>query len=645
MTSKNKKHRKHSKNKNSVQRKKCRAHCLKKIWNATAPYVITALPFILMDVFIRILAGEVNYSHGRAIAPSIIFSVLWIGLIVCTTINLPKLSGKITYGVAFGIFFLLFLTNSVYFSYTDFFFSFHLMSLAGDGSDYIWSTITGANPWIYVFALVVLGTAIFAIVRFPTRNKHRSRMILVTVMLFLLLHTLTPLLYGRAYDQLKWDAWRNPRNVYNNFNDTNKNIKICGFYEYIFRDFYKAVFETKPEKTPEEEKFLEEVFEEEPVHSENPYSGKFAGKNVIFLQLEGIDDWLLTQEDMPNLYKLQQESMNFTQHYSYYTGGGSTFNSELAVNTGFVTSVTYYQNAYTLTSNLYPYSLPRVFKDLGYRTNAFHMNTGEYYSRKINYLNWGYDNYYGLLDIAQFEDESYELDRQLILNETFHDAMFTQEGPFMHYIITYTPHTPFTATEGKGLLLAQEKYGEVPELSEEECARLYASETDRMIGMLMDELQEHDLLENTVIVAFADHYLYTLNDKDILANNGKDTQTNLINHTPFMIWSTDIEPETIEKVNSQIDILPTVLNLFGVEHDEQYHIGRDIFSEDYPGYVFFSDYSWYDGNIYVANGEVLIGEIPDPAYIIDMSSMVSSLILKNDLIQKYDYFRELEVVP
>ena len=607
------------------------------------PYVLICLPFVMMDGFIRILATEVNYFRGLMVAPSILFSAIWIALIICVTINLPKMFGKIAYGVIFGIYFLLFLTNSVYFSYTDFFFSFHLMSLAGEGSAYIWATVKGASVWIYLFALLVLIVAIFAIVRFPARKIHRTRMILVALVVFLFLHTLMPLLYGSAYDSLRWDAWRNPRNIYESFNDTNKNVKVCGFYEYIFRDFYKAVLDSEPEKTAEEEEFLEEVFEEESEQSRNRYSGSFAGKNVIFLQLEGIDDWLLNAEDMPNLYQLQQESISFSQHYSYYTGGGSTFNSELAVNTGFVTSVTYYQNAYTQTTNYYPYSLPNVFKNLGYSTNAFHMNTGEYYSRKINYLNWGYDHYYGLLDVAQYEDLSYELDRELILNETFHDALFLQETPFMHYIITYTPHTPFTALEGKGLLLAQEKYGEeIPELSEEECARLYAAETDHMIGLLMAELEEHDLLKDTVIVAFADHYLYTLNDKSILENNGKTIDNNLVNHTPFFIWSCGKHAETIDKVNSQIDILPTVLNMFGIKTEEQYHIGYDIFSEDYQGYVFFSDYSWYDGDLYVENGEVILGEAKNSAYIIDMSAMVSSLILKNDLIQKYDYFRQMQ---
>ena len=88
------------------------------------------------------------------------------------------------------------------------------------------------------------------------------------------------------------------------------------------------------------------------------------------------------------------------------------------------------------------------------------MNTGEYYSRELNYVNWGYDEYYGLLDEKKYSDVSYELDRELILNESFNRKLFWQDEPFMHYIITYTPHTPFDATKVKGKLLSQEIYGE-----------------------------------------------------------------------------------------------------------------------------------------------------------------------------------------
>lgn len=620
-----------------------------KFLKANSFYILSALPFIMMDAFIRILCGSVNYSHGMAVAPSIIFSVIWVGLVVVICTALPRLAGRIAYGVIFALFFVLFLTNSIYYSYTDFFFSFNLLSLAGEGSAYIWSTITGSSPWIYLYAVLVLASAVVAVIRLPQKTRWSPRVLIAGILIFIVVHALNPLLYGKPNDAYKWDTWRNPANVYRNFNDSNKNIKICGFYEYCFRDMWRSLLVSEPEKTPEEESSLESYFSELTPHKKNDYTGIFKGKNVIFLQLEGIDSWLLTEKDMPNLYGLQRESLNFTRHYSYYTGGGSTFNSELAVNTGFITPVSFYHNAYNFTSNLYSNSMPEVFKDLGYSVNAFHMNTGEYYTRKLNYVNWGYENYYGLLDMADYTDNSYELDRELILNESINEAMFGIEEPFVHYMITYTPHTPFSVDTYRGRVLAEERYGDdIPEMTEEDCARLFASETDNMVGLLMQELEEHGLIENTVIVAFSDHYLYTLNDKTILSDNGKITENNLINDTPFFIWSKGKEWSSngqitdIDKVNSQIDILPTVLNMFGIEYSDEYYIGRDIMSDDYDGYVFFSDYSWYDGSIYVENGEVVSGESNDPDHVLKMSSLISELIRKNDLIQKYDYLRELK---
>lgn len=615
---------------------------LKKAAKAALPYAILALPLVLMDLFIRVLTGFVNYFHWLMLLPSILFSVLWIGLIVTVTTNLRHTIGRIVYAVIFGLFFIVFFANAIYFPYTGFFFSVKLLSMAGEGSSYVWSTLINTNPLIYVYCLLVLASAVLAFLKFPKKKQWDTKPLLLAVVIFLLAHSITPFLYGKAYDTLRWDAWRNPRNIYNNYNDSNKSIKISGFFEYCIRDIHKTLFAQAPVRTPEESDILDDVHKDTSIHQANDYTGLLAGKNVIFLQLEGMDSWLITPEDTPNLYKLMGESLSFSQHYSYYTGGGSTFNSELAVNTGFITPISYFQNPYSFTSNLYPYSLPKLFKAQGYRANAFHMNTGEYYSRKLNYLNWGYDNYYGLLDLEKYKDASFELDRELILNPEFYEAMFRGEGPFLHYIITYTPHTPFTVEDGKGLLLAQEKYGtNIPKLTEEECARLYAGETDNMVGLMLEALEENGLLENTVIVAFADHYLYTLSDKTILEQY-KEVGSNLINQTPFFIWSKNLPAQQVEKVNAQIDILPTVLNLFGIEYHDDSYIGQDILAGNFPGYVFFSDYSWFDGTFYVENGEVAGEEQPDTEYIIEISTRISQLILKNDLIQKYDYFRELE---
>ncbi|MDE6208920.1 MAG: sulfatase-like hydrolase/transferase [Lachnospiraceae bacterium] len=617
--------------------------------------IFLAIPFIMMDIVLRVLGSNINYFQAKMVLPNILFNCIWILLIVLISLNLSRRAGRIFYGVLFAIFFIVFLTNCIYYSYTGFFFSFNLILMASEGSDYILDTILNTSPIIFIICAAILAVVVFIIIKFPKSEKSNFRFVLEVVVLFVILHICTPMLLGGANDYLAWDNWRNPRNVYENFNDSNKNMKICGLFEYTVRDFYMTFLKSDEKEDESELNFLENIYSDLTEHNVNDYTGIFKGKNVIMLQLEGIDDWLLNEEDMPNLYNLMNNSICFDSHYSYYNGGGSTFNSELAVNTGFITPVSYVRNAYSFNTNLFNHSLANLLKAEGYSVNAFHMNTGEYYSRRINYLNWGYDNYYGLLDENEYSDLSYELDRELILNKDFYDRMFNSDGPFMHYIITYTPHTPFNTTAGIGKFLAEKIYtdGNIPDLSEEESARLFAGETDYFVGLLMEALEDSGHMEDTIIVAYADHYLYTLNDKTIL-DKYKETNTNLINHTPFFIWSNDISDikengDTqrdgvaihYTKTNSQIDILPTVLNMLGIKFYDEYYIGSDILDNGYTGFAFFSDYSWYDGNVYVENGEAIKGSIQRD--ILDSKNThINELIQKNDLTLKYDYFRKLD---
>ncbi len=605
--------------------------------------LLLILPFFLIDCVIRLVAIEVNYLPWQSIFPSIAFTGIWVAFIVRFCLLFKGRIGQILYGFTFAVYFFMCLTQMIYYEYTDFFFSFSLMSSAEEGATYIWDTVKGTDISVFAVLFVILVSGIFAIVKFPRRNVNNWKSICITFIAFVVLRFLVPFSYGPANDALKWDTWRNPRNVYEAFGDSNKSLKVSGIYEYTFRDFYVTFLRPVEQIKPEEEEFLKETYKSEEFHKENNYTGVFEGKNIIVLQLEGIDSWLLNEKDMPNLYGMLNNSMIFDDHYSYYTGGGSTFNSELAVTTGFLTPVSYAQNAYLFHTNTFPYTLPKLFKQKGYVANAFHMNSGEYYMRELNYLNWGYDNYYSLIDDGNYSDMSYQLDTELINNEFFYDKMFKQKKPFLNYVISYTPHTPFTLDSDVGELLAKKLYPEgteIPELGEEEVARLFATETDEMIGLLLKALEDNNLIDNTVIVAFADHYLYTLNDKTIL-DKYKRTDNNLINKTPFIIWSKDMPQEHVYKTNSQLDILPTVLNLFGIEFSDKHYIGRDIWDSGYGGYVFFSDYSWYDGFNYVEYGEVVEGQEVDEEYINETNEMINNLIRKNDLTLKYNYLKNI----
>ena len=613
--------------------------------------LIVYLPFILIDIITRILGHKIHFYGILRLVP-ILFTLSYITLGVASSLLLEKKKGKILYIALFIISFALFITNNIYYSMTDTFFDFSLILLASEGSEYFMDAILNCNIWVYISSIIIIISFILGLKYFKWNNQTNLKEIIKVFFLFLIVHTITPLFLGKANDSLSWSTWRNPRNIYINFNDNNKSMMVSGIYEYSIRNFYITFIKTKKSNNYEDINFLEEEYNKEEENYSTSYTGKYKDKNLILLQLEGTDNWLITEKDTPTLYNMMNNSINFTNHYSYYNGGGSTFNSEFAVNTGFITPLSYTQNAYTFNKNYFPYSLANLFKASDYSVNAFHMNNSEYYSRGTNYKNWGYENYYGLKDLGTYKDDSYTLDRELILNETFQEKIFNSEK-FVDYIITYSGHLPFTTEKGvcKKLviedILAEEKLEELPndyilpEMTEEDCARRQAKETDYMVELLLNTLQEKGLIENTVIVVFTDHYLYTLSDQTIL-DKYKETSNNLINKTPFFIWDNGETKKKITSVTSQLNIMPTLLNLFGLEYHPNYYIGEDALNNNYHGIVFFSDYSWYDGNVYVDGGIVTNNKNIDQIALEDKNYYINYIIRKNDLTLKYNYFKKIE---
>ena len=600
---------------------------------------LLALPFILIDIFTRY---KVEFYGLLKPVPNI-FTLLWISLILCICLFSKKKIGKIIYILFFILSLALYLVNNIYYSMTGVFFDFSMVLLASEGSEYLLDAIKNCDLSVYLFLIPIFITFVLAIKVYPKEEHKSYKGIIVTIFIFILLHSVTPVFLGKANEELTWSTWRNPRNIYNSFNDNNKAIKVSGLYEYTTRNFYVTFL--KKESTNEKDiEFLKEEYSKEKETNKNKYTGKYKDNNLIIVQLEGLDSWLINKNDTPTLYSMMKNSINFTNHYSYYNGGGSTFNSEFAVNTGFITPLSYTQNAYTFNKNSFPYSLAHLFKEQGYAVNAFHMNTKEYYSRGTNYKNWGYDNYYGLVDQNTYKDNSYYLDRELLLNEEFKEKMFGSEK-FVDYIITYTNHMPFSPEKGNCKMLldldSKENENVSYDLTEEDCARRQAKETDYMMELLVKELKERELFDKTTIVVLTDHYLYTLSDKTIL-DKYKNTSNNLINHTPFFIYTNNKDKKTIKTVTSQLNVLPTVLNLFGIDYNPNYYIGQDALSNNYQKLVFFSDYSWYDGNVYVDGGVVTNNKYINQNALEEKNYNVNYLIKKNDLTLKYNYFKDME---
>lgn len=602
--------------------------------------LILAIPFILIDLFTRY---KVEFYGLFKPVPNL-FTILWIFLVLALSLFTKKRLGKIIYSIFFIISLAIYLVNNIYFSMTGVFFDFSMVLLASEGSSYLLDSIKNCNSLVYLLLIPIIFSFFVSLKVFPKHEKGHYKALVISIFAFIILHSITPVFLGKANEELTWSTWRNPRNIYISFNDNNKSLKVSGLYEYTARGFYMTFLKSKQTVNEQDIAFLKEEYSKENDKKKNRYTGKQKGNNLIIVQLEGVDSWLINKNDTPTLYNMMRNSINFTNHYSYYNGGGSTFNSEFAVNTGFITPLSYTQNAYTFNKNSFPYSLAHLFKNEGYSVNAFHMNTKEFYSRGTNYKNWGYDNYYGLVDLGTYKDNSYYLDRELILNEDFNEKMFSDK-PFVDYIITYTNHMPFSSEKGNCKMLldldSEENENVSYDLNEEDCARRQAKETDYMMELLLNELKTRNLYNNTTIVVLTDHYLYTLSDKTIL-DKYKNTSNYLINYTPFFIWNNGKDKKTVKTVTSQLNVLPTILNLFGIDYNPVNYIGSDALDNNYQKIVFFSDYSWYDGNVYVDGGIVTNKRYISDEALDNKNYYVNYLIKKNDLTLKYNYFKELE---
>ncbi len=611
--------------------------------------IMLCVPFILMDIFTMLFITSINYTNYKIYAP-ILFNICWIGLFVGISLSFKKWIGKLIYILINLLFLTIFMVNNVYFSIMNTFFDFSLANSMGEGAPYILDALKTCNPFVYVAFIIILVAIICSVRNFPVVKKNNFPLLGIVIGTFIVLHLLIPFTLGNVNKELTWSSWRNARNIYETFNDSNKSIKVCGFFEYNVRSFYITFLKPEVSITKEELEFLDSAYAEE-LNPKNKYTGKFKDKNLIIIQLEGMDSWIVNKNDTPTIHNMMNNSINFTKHYSFYNGGGSTFNSEFAINTGYVTPFSYIRNAYTFNKNSFPNTLAKIFKNMDYDVNAFHMNTGEYYSRNVNYVNWGYDEYYGLKEVGKYSGGTHELDRNLLLDETFRELMFPENKKFVDYIITYSGHYPFTNTKGVCKLLYNEDIEremnetgaleppEFVEMDEEECVRRQNKETDDMMKLLLETLKEKNLYDDTVIVVITDHYLYTIDDQTILERY-KNTSNNLINNTPFFIWTSKTKKTNISEVTTQLNVLPTVLNLFGVEFNKNNYIGTDALANKYSGIAFFNDYSWYDGNVYVDNGEVTNDKKISPEKLLEKNEYVSYLIKKNDLTLKYNYFKK-----
>ncbi|MBR5236257.1 MAG: LTA synthase family protein [Clostridia bacterium] len=549
---------------------------------------------------------------------------------------LPKKVGKTVFVVLTLAFSVLSLSECVYYKIFDQFFWLKGIALAGEGSDYFGYAVKMISPEMIVFlvsAFVLMLITLFIWQKPNVEKKQKRILILLPVVLLIATHVgMQPWLYGDSTNE--WDVWRKPRIVYKNFNDVNKSLEISGIYQFSYLNLYTGLFPKGHNLSKDDRSMADEYFtlKGEPVP--NRYTGLLKGKNVIAVMLESVDTWMIDKEHTPTLYKMMNEGIHFTNYNAPFFGVGFTLSSEFAFNTGFFTPVSA-SSASNFSSNTFPYSLANLFKEAGYTTNSFHFNSPEFYNRGLMHKTYGYDKYNSAEDFGIIGIEA-ELDSNLIKNDAFYQKM-VENMPFFNFFITYSSHLPYKGNSAK-LELAKEYWPDFideEEHLEKNNAQVLAKDTDEFFRILLERLEADGLLDNTVIVAYTDHFAYGISDGDMLNEWKGETLSYCV---PAFIYSKGLKAKKIDKPMMTIDWAPTLVNLFGLSKEARY-LGHDALSTEGDGFVYYETGAWMDETMhYIPSEEELSDE--EVVYIQKQTQKAKDTTRINDIVVLGDYYRK-----
>ena len=390
-------------------------------------------------------------------------------------------------------------------------------------------------------------------------------------------------------------------------------------------------------------KEMHEYFNTQEPTNKNEYTGMFEGKNLIVLVAESFSSLAIREDLTPNLYKLYKEGFQFDDFYTPVFPV-STADGEYITDTSLIPKEGVWSFK-EIVGNYMPYSYANVFENIGYSSNAYHNHTATYYNRDKYIETMGYNSYLAVgtgledrMNTSRWPNSDYEM-----INVTMDD--YINNDKFLAYYMTVSGHLNYTKT---GNAMVYRNWEQVENLPYSHKAKSYLAaniELDKAVGELINRLSEAGKLEDTVIVISGDHYPYGLTLEEINELSTYERDDNFEKyHMPFLIWSGSMkEPIKVEKVGSSLDILPTVLNLFGIEYDSRLLIGRDILSNASP-LVIFSDRSFItDKGRYNAitqefipneNTEIEEGYVQKINNIIYKKYQMSRLILENDYYRK-----------
>ncbi|MBE5820485.1 MAG: hypothetical protein E7310_06730 [Clostridiales bacterium] len=627
-------------------------------------YIIFLL--VYLEIMFRAIVFKENFFSIRLIY-LILFSiptVFFLNLI--SNIFKEKIS-KIILGIVSGIIIFYFLVQLIFYKMFSIPFSFSTLGLAGGAltyTDVVFDAIFKNIHYIILFFIPLILYIIFrkriAFERYNVKQSClNSAVIIISFLLAMFsLNVDKKDLYSANNLYYKIDAQEKNIETFGVLTATKIDIKrvLFGFEEELILgdtietsnkveeieynistiDFNKLIEEN-------EDKTLDEIYtyiNNAAPTNKNEYTGYFEGKNLIFILAEGFNSIAVNKELTPTLYKLTNSGFIFNNFYSPVFL--STTGGEFQATTGLIPSQTTL-NLWKEQSPTISYALGNSFSDNGYNARAFHDWTYTYYSREKTMKTLGYSEYIGIGNGLEKKIDSKWLPSDLDMIKATTENYINDEQ-YVTYYITVSGHAPYNFGGGNSTALRHKELVENLEYNTEVKAYLAAQiELDKALEELLKQLENNGTLDDTVIALVGDHYPYVLS-MDSINSISKYERDGIVevNRSNFIIWNSQMEEKIkVDKVGSQIDVLPTLLNLFGIEYDSRLIIGKDILSSQ-EGIAIFSNRSWVSdyGTYYEATKEFVpkAGKTVEDGYVEKINMEVANKFTMSNLFIKYKIY-------
>lgn len=386
--------------------------------------------------------------------------------------------------------------------------------------------------------------------------------------------------------------------------DRNYIVKYLGMYNYTVYDAVQSTRASAQRVMADSNDITEVInYTQSQFAEPNPeYFGALEGRNVIYIHLESVQNFLIDyklngEEVMPFLNSLTKDSNTlYFDNFYHQTAQGKTADAEFMLENSLFGLPT--GSAFSMKGmNTYQSAPAILSQQKGYTSAVFHGNTRSFWNRDEIYKSFGMDNFY--------DSSYYDMSPENVTNYGLMDKPFFEESipllqslpqPFYSKFIMLTHHYPFTIDQDKTTI---EKHDTGSKTVDNyfQTARY----SDEALEQFFNDLKESGLYDNSVIVMYGDHYgispnhnkaMETVLGKEVTPEVGAELQ-----EVPLIIHSPGLKGGVNHTYGGQIDLLPTLLHLLGVEGDEFVQLGTDLLSEDHRELVAFRNGDFVSPNV------------------------------------------------